>query len=150
MLIRLDPVNNRADLAVRPDHKRRPVDSDIFPPVHALFFEHVELLGYRFVFIGQKRVWQVVFLFEFFLRGRLVPGNAEDNGACALDFLECVAEPARLQRSTRRIGFRVKKQDHVLAAIVLQGYRLAFFIGKRELWGFIINLHGFSVFINFK
>jgi hypothetical protein len=64
-----------------------------------------------------------------------------------LDFLECVAEPARLKRSTRGIGFRIKEEDYVLAAIVLESYGFAFFIGKRELGGFIINLHGFSVFI---
>jgi hypothetical protein len=31
--------------------------------------------------------------------------------------------------------------------MVLERYRFAFFIGKRELGGFIINFHGFSVFI---
>jgi hypothetical protein len=64
-----------------------------------------------------------------------------------LDFLECVAEPARFNRSTGRIGFGVKEQDHVLAAIVLQGNCFSLFISKRELRGFIINFHGFSVFI---
>ena len=150
MLIGLDPVNNRADLAVRINNKRRPVNPHILPAIHALFLKNAVLVDHNFVHVGQKRVRQVVFLFKFLLCRGLIGRNAEYNGACALDFLECVAEPARLQRSTGRIGFGIKKQDHALAAIVLQGHRLAFFIGKRELWGFIINLHGFSVFINFK
>src|SRR5262249_39580484 len=64
-----------------------------------------------------------------------------------LNLLECIAEPARLQRSAGSVGFRIKEKDHVLAAIVFESYRLAFFVGKRELRGFIINFHGFSVLI---
>jgi hypothetical protein len=86
-------------------------------------------------------------LLELFLRGRLVGGDAEDNRAGLLDFLECVAEPARFQRSTRGVRLGIKEEHHVFAAIVLQGYRPAFFIGQRELGGFIINFHGFSVLI---
>jgi hypothetical protein len=35
-----------------------------------------------------------------------------------LDLGECVAEPARLYRSTGRVGLRIEKEHHVLAAIV--------------------------------
>jgi hypothetical protein len=63
-----------------------------------------------------------------------------------LDLLECVAEPARLNRSTRGVGFRIKKQNHVCTAKVLERYRLTRFIGEREVRGFIINFHGFFVF----
>jgi hypothetical protein len=64
-----------------------------------------------------------------------------------LYLFECVAEPARLNRSTGRVGFGIEEQDHVLAAIVLQRNCFSLFISKRELRGFIINFHGFSVFI---
>jgi hypothetical protein len=147
MLIRLYAIDDRADLAFRADHKGRPINPHIFPAIHALFLEHIELLDHSLVYICQKRVRQIIFLFEFLLCRRLIGRNAEHNSAGTLDLLECVAEPARLQRSTGSIGFGVKEQDHVLAAIVLQGYRLAFFIRQRELGGFIINLHGFSVLI---
>jgi len=86
-------------------------------------------------------------LLELLLRRGLVRRNAEDDCSGALDFLECVAEPARINRSTWGVGFGIEEQHHVFAAIVLQRDRLAFFIGKRELGGFIINFHGFSVFI---
>ena len=86
-------------------------------------------------------------LFELLLGRRFVRRNTKDNRTGTLDFFVCVAEPARLYRSTRGVGLGIKKEDHVLAAIVLERYRFAFLIGKRELGGFIINFHGFSVFI---
>ena len=86
-------------------------------------------------------------LFELLLSGRLIGGNAEYNGAGSLDFLECVAEPARFNRSTGCVGLGVKEQDHVLPAIVLQRDWFTLFISKREVRGFIINFHGFPVFI---
>ena len=147
MLVRFQAGDDGRDLSFRADHERGPVNPHIFPAVHALFLEHAELDGHGLVFIGQQRVGKVVFLFEFLLGGGLVGGNAEYNSACPLDFLECVAEPARLNRSTGRVGFGVKEQDHVLPAIVLQRDCFAIFIGKRELRGFIINFHGFSVLI---
>jgi hypothetical protein len=64
-----------------------------------------------------------------------------------LDLGECVAEPARLNRSTWRVGLGEKEQDHVFAAKILQRDCLSLFISQRELRGFIINFHGFSVFI---
>ena len=118
MLIRLHAIYDCADLAFRADHKRGPFNSHIFAPIHALFLEHVVLLDHGLVHISQERVRQVMFLFEFLLGGRLVGGNAEDNRAGALDFLECVAEPARFQRSTGSVSLRIKEQNHVLAAIV--------------------------------
>jgi hypothetical protein len=58
-----------------------------------------------------------------------------------LDFLKCVAEPARFQRSTGRIGFRIEEQDQIFSAKVLQGDGLAIFVGQGEVRSFIINFH---------
>ena len=147
MLFRLHSIDDAGNLSFWADYERRPVNAHIFLAVKALFFKDVELLGDRFVHVGQQRVGKVVFLFEFFLRRRGVGGDAEDHRAGALNLLECVAEPARLYRSTRRVGLREEEQDHVLAAIILEGDRLALFVGQGELGGFIINLHSQLVLI---
>jgi hypothetical protein len=145
VLFRLHASDDASDLPVRADHERGPVNPHVLPAIHALFLEHAELLGYVLVLVREQRVGQAVFFFEFLLRGRFVGGNAQYDRTGALDFLECVAEPARLQRSTGRVSLGVEEQNHVLSAIVFQRDGLAFFIGQGELRGFIINFHGFSV-----
>jgi hypothetical protein len=57
-------------------------------------------------------------LLEFFLGRGLVGGNTQYHSASLLDLSECVTEPARFNRSTRRVGLGIKKENHVLAAIV--------------------------------
>lgn len=150
MLIRFQPIQHRGDLALRADHEGRAVNAHIFLTVHAFFFHHAVLVADGLVFIGQQGIREIVLLFELLLGRGFVGGDAEHNRTGPLDFLECVAEPARLYRSTGRVGLGVKEQDNVLAAIILQGDCLSLFIRQRELWGFIINFHGFSVFIKIK
>jgi hypothetical protein len=147
MLIRFLPRKHRGNPAFRADHERRPLDSHIFLAVHAFFLHHAVLVADGLVFIRQQGIRQVVFLFKFLLGRRLVCGNTQHHSPCFLYLGECVAEPARLNRSTGRVGVRIKEQHYVLAAIVFLCGLLAFFIGKSELRGFIINFHGFSVFI---
>ena len=119
MLVGLQPGQHRADLSLRANHKGGPVNAHIFLAIHALFFHHAILVADGFVHVCQKRIRQVVFLFEFLLCRGLVGRNAKDNGTGFLDLFECVAEPARLNRSTGSIGFGIKEQDHILAAIIL-------------------------------
>ena len=147
MLIRFQSVEHGGDFAFRADHERSAVYPHIFLAVHALFLHHAVLVADGLVFIGQQRIREIVLLLELLLGRGFVGGDAEYNRTGPLDFLECVAEPARFNRSTWRVGFGVKEKDHVLAAIILQRDCLSLFIRQRELRGFIINFHGFSVFI---
>jgi hypothetical protein len=62
-----------------------------------------------------------------------------------LNLFECVAEPARFNRSTRCIRLRVKEQHYILAVQVLEGNAFTLLIGEIEVGGFIINFHGFFV-----
>jgi hypothetical protein len=48
----------------------------------------------------------------------LVGGNTQHYSSGPLDLGECVAEPARLNRSTGRVGLGIEKQHHILPAIV--------------------------------
>ncbi len=118
MFDRLEAAEDAGDLPLWADHKRGSLDPHILLAVHALFLEHIKFLDYGFVYVSQQRVGQVVFFFEFLLGGDLISGDAEYNGSSLLDFLECVAEPARLQRSTGRVGLGIKEQDHAFTAIV--------------------------------
>jgi hypothetical protein len=119
MFFGLHACKDSNNLAFWADHERGPVNPHILPAVHALFLEYAEFFGDGLVLVGQKRIGQGVFFFEFLLRGRFVGGNAKHNRTSALDFLECVAEPARLQRSTGGVGFGIEEQNHVLSAVVL-------------------------------
>jgi hypothetical protein len=147
MFVRLQAADNRGDLSFRADDERGPVNTHVFPAIHALFLEHAIFDTDGLLHIRQKRIGEIVFFLELLLGRRLIGGDAEHNSASPLDFLECVAEPARFNGSTGRVGLGVKEQDHVLSAIVFQCYCFTLFISKRELRGFIINFHGFPVFI---
>lgn len=146
MPLRLHVLKYLGNLPIGPDHERRTRDAEILLPVHTLLFHHVEGFAHLLVHVCEKRVGQVVLLFEFLLFRRRIGGDAEDHSACFLDLFECVAEPARFYRSTGRIGFGKEEQDKVLAAIVFERNFLAVLIGKGELRRFIINLHKISVF----
>jgi hypothetical protein len=143
VLVRFKAAEDACDFAFGVDHERGSFDAHILLAVHALFLEHVKFFDHGLVFVGQQGIRQVVLFFEFLLGGDLIGGDAEYNGSSLLDFLECVAEPARFYGSTGRVGLGIKKQDHILAAIVFQRDGLALFIRQGELGGFIINFHSF-------
>jgi hypothetical protein len=134
------------DLALSVDDEGGAFYSHHLLPVHVLLFDHAEGVADCLVWISEKRIGEVVLLFEGFLFGGGVGGDAENDGAGLLDLLECVAEPARFKRSTGRIGLGVEEQHHVLSLEIFGADGYAVFIRQRELRGFIINFHRFSVF----
>lgn len=119
MFIWLDPVQNGGNLSFRANHKGRAVNTHILLAIHAFFLHYAVLIANSFVHIGQQRIRQIVFFLEFLLGRGFIGRDAKDNRTGLLDFLECVAEPARLNGSTGRIGFGVEEQDHIFAAIIL-------------------------------
>jgi hypothetical protein len=120
VLLSLDTGDDAGDLALRANHKRGSLDSHILPAIHALFLEHAKLLNHGLAGIGQKRKWQLVSIFEFLLGRGLVSGNTQHLRAGAVDFLVCVAEPARLIGSAGCIGLGIEKQDQGFSAIIFQ------------------------------
>ena len=146
MLIWLDAGDDGGNLSLGADHEGSPFDPHVLAAVKTLFLQHIKLFGHAFILVGQQRIRQVVFFPELLLGGRFVPGNAEHHSAGTLDFLECVAEPARFYRSTRCVGFGKEEQHKVFATITFERNFLAVLIGKGELRRFIINLHKISVF----
>ena len=120
MLVRFQTIDDGGDPAFRADHKRRPLNPHIFLAIHALLFHHAVLIAYGLVHIRQQRIRQVVFFLEFLLGRRLVGRNPQHYGAGFLDLCECVAEPARLNRSTGRVGLGEEEQNYIFSAIVFQ------------------------------
>jgi len=119
MLVGLDAVHDQGDPAIGVDQEGGSVDAHVLLPVKAFFLQNPEFLGHRLVFVGHERVGEGVLLLEFLLCRRFVGGDADDRGAGTLDFLKCVAEPARFERSTRSVCLGEEEQDQVLPAIVL-------------------------------
>jgi hypothetical protein len=96
MLVGLQAVDHRGNPALRADDECSALNPHIFFAIHALFLQHAVFDGDGLVFIGQKRVGEIVFLLEFLLGGGLIGRNAEYGSAGFLDLRKCVAEPARL------------------------------------------------------
>jgi hypothetical protein len=107
------------DLALSVDDEGGAFYSHHLLPVHVLLFDHAEGVADCLVWISEKRIGQVVFLFELFLFAGGVGGDAENDGAGLLDLLECVAEPARFYGSTGGVGLGIEEQNHVLTAKIL-------------------------------
>jgi hypothetical protein len=107
------------DLALSVDDEGGAFDAHHFLPVHILLFDHAEGVADCLVGVSEKRIGKVVFLFELFLFGGGVGGDAENDGAGILDLLECVAEPARFYGSTGGVGLGIEEQNHVLTAKIL-------------------------------
>ena len=95
MFVGFEASNDPGNLSFRVDHERGSFNPHILPAIHALFLKHVKFLDHSLLDVGEQGIRQIVFFFEFFLGGGLISGDAEYNGSSLLDFLECVAEPAR-------------------------------------------------------
>ena len=118
MLLRLDALNNGGNLPFRVDDKRGALDAHVLFAVHAFLFQHSEFDGHGFFHVAQQGEGQVVFFPEFLLGRGFVGGNAENDGPGAGELSMIVTEPGRFRRSTRGVGFRIKKQNDVFSAII--------------------------------
>jgi len=132
------------DLAVRADQECGPGDSHDLLPVHVFFFHYAILATNLLVAVGKQSVGQAVFFLKLLLLLRRIGGDSQDDCGGLLNFLVCVTEPGRLNRSTRRVGFRKEEQHHGLAAEVLERDVLAILVGQSELRSFIMDMHGLS------
>lgn len=118
MFIRFQARKHRGNPALRANHERCALNPHIFLAVHAFFLHYAVLVADGLVHVRQQGIGQVIFFLEFLLGRGLVGGNTQDNSPGLLDLGECVAEPARLNRSTGRVCLRKEEQHHILAAIV--------------------------------
>ena len=107
------------DFAVGSDEEGRPRNPHHFPAVHVLLFDHVELVRDFFLVVGKKRVREFLFFFKLLLSGRFVGRDAENYKAGLLQLCVCIAEPASLNGSTRRVRLGIEEQHHGLASELL-------------------------------
>ncbi len=118
MLVRFQSREHRGNPAFRADHESCPFDSHVFLAVHTFFLHHAVQIADSLVHVRQQGIRQVIFLFKFLLGRGLVGGNTQHYSPGFLYLGECVAEPARLNRSTGCVGLGIEKQHYVLPAIV--------------------------------
>jgi len=130
------------DAAIRPNHERSSRDPLHFLSVHVLLFDHTEGLADFLIGVGQQGIGEIVLILKLFLALRRIGRNSQDHGPGLLQLLVCVAEPARLNGSTWRIGLGKEKQHHRLAAKILERHVLAVLVRQSKLRGFIIDIHG--------
>lgn len=116
MPFRFHIVENVLDLGIRPDHEGGARNAHHFAAVHVFLFHYAELVGDFLIGVGEEREWQAVIILKLLLSGGRVARNAEQSRARLFDLFICVAEPARLDRSARSIGFRVKIENNCFAA----------------------------------
>jgi hypothetical protein len=77
---------------------------------------------------------------EFFLCFYGIAAAADDGGVQFIELLEGVAELGRFVDSAWSIRFRIKVQDQVFAAIILQRNSGAAVVGHREIRSFVAYL----------
>ena len=78
-------LKNVPNLAVGPNHEGGADDSHDFLTVHVLFLQNAEGHGDLFVGVSQQGKGQSFFFGEFFLRCRLIGGDAKQLGARLLN-----------------------------------------------------------------
>jgi hypothetical protein len=120
MAFSLHFVEDVLNAAVGSDDERGAGDAHHFLPVHILLFDHAESVAGFLVGIAEQGVGQVVFVLKFLLPIYGIGGDAENDGAGGLDFLVCVAEPARFKGSTGGVRFGEKEENDGLAGEVLE------------------------------
>ena len=67
--------------------------------------------------------------------------DAENHQPGLLEFLVCVAKLARLNDSTRGIGFRIEEEHHGLSPELFEGSRVSVFVGEGKLGSFVVGFH---------
>jgi hypothetical protein len=109
--------------------------------VHVFGLDEVVAVDQDHVGVGEEVVGEVVFVFEFFLGGNGVTGDAENYDAGLLEFFESVAEAAGLDGAAGGIGPRVEKEDYGFASEVGKGDFFAVLILEGEIFYFVAGFH---------
>jgi hypothetical protein len=109
--------------------------------VHVLGLDEVVAVDELHVGVGQEVVGQVVLVLELLLVLDGVAGDAEDDDALLLEFLEGVAEAAGLDGAAGGVGAGVEEEDYGLGFEVGEGDFFAVLILEGEVFYFVVYLH---------
>ena len=129
------------DPALAIDYKGGAFYSHHLLAVHVLLFENSEGIDHLLFRVCQERIRKVVFLLKFLLSLRGISRYAEYSRTGLFDSLECVAEPARLDRSARSVRFGKEEQHHCLCFKIFKRDLLALFVQKRKIRSFVVDFH---------
>ena len=123
------------------NYKRGALDAHHLFAIHILLFENPKSGNYLLLWISQQGIGQIVLLLEFLLRLRRIGRYAEHACSGLLYLLECVAEPARLNRSARSICFRKEEEHHGFSFKIFKRDLLALLIQKSKIRSFVVDFH---------
>ena len=121
------------DLAFSVDQKRRSLDAHVLFTVHRFFHPDAVFLHDVLFSVGQKVESKVVFRPEFLMRLFTVGGNAEQLDVLFIEDVVRVTERAGLERSARRVVFRVEKQHNALAFEIRKLYGISILVLAFEI-----------------
>jgi len=106
---------------------------------------NAEGLGDLAVLVGDEREGKFVVGLEFLLCVGRVAAHAEDLQVFRLEGFEGVAQRAGLRGASRRVGFRVEKnQRRPLGVDFREIERLPVLIGGGDAWGLGADFQGFD------
>ena len=121
------------DLAFSVDQKRRSLDAHVLFTVHRFFHPDAVFLHDVLFSVGQKVESKVVFRPEFLMRLFAVGGNAEQLDILFVEDVVRVTERTNLERSARRVVFRVEKQHDTPALKIGKLYRISILVLAFEM-----------------
>ena len=124
----LNVVEHLEEFSIGPDQEAHARDALEELSVHGLLFDDLVIARHLLLGVGEQRIGKIVFVFELLLLGWSVSGNAKYGKAGLLELCVCVAEPARLDRSTGSVRFRIEEEDE-------------------RFPGEVAELHGFAVLV---
>jgi len=136
MAFRLDGREDVGNLTLGADKERSAHDAHDLLSIHVFLFQHVKLLSDFFFVVGQQGVRQGLLFLKLELRLWSIRRDAEDDQPGFLQLGICVAEPARLQRSTGGVGFGIEEQDDILASKLIERDGVSVFVGQSEVGSF--------------
>ena len=125
------------DPALLVDQKCRPLNAHILFPVHRFFHPDAIFLDYVLFCIGQKVERKIVFRSKFLVLLLAVGRNTEQLDFLLVEDVVRVTERTGLERSARRVVFRVEKQHNTLALKIRKLHRISVLIIAFEVRCFI-------------
>jgi len=121
------------DLSLWTDQVTDPSGNTGFEELFAFLADRVVSGPHCLVWIRQERVGKILILGELFLIGLGIEGCAQYDAIGTLECLGMVAEPATLNRSTRRRSLGVPPKGDPLPRQALEAHGLAILILGREV-----------------
>ena len=109
---------NLRDVAIFINDETRAFITPVFDSIKGILLPYAVCIGDLVAFVGKQGEIQVELLFKFLVRSDVVRADAEYEGVVRVEFLDAIANLARLFGATRRVVFGVEVEHDLFAAQV--------------------------------